>query len=194
MKEKEQIFQEFKSGKIDRFYHKVYPQLMLYAVRHLGENYSFLAEDCIQDAIYEVYLRRNSFSSAAPFLSYLYASIYNASVSIIRHQTAKDNYLSTCIDSEDTNFINSLIEQETLDMLYQAINELPEKYRCLFELSFEQGLKNAEIAKILNITESGVKKRKSLFLEMMRQKMKEKNEKDSFIVIWVLSISMGIPI
>ena len=53
METKEQIFQEFKQGKIDQFYKIIYPQLLLYAVRHLGDNYSFLAEDCVQDAVYQ---------------------------------------------------------------------------------------------------------------------------------------------
>ena len=194
METKEQIFQEFNQGKIDQFYKIIYPQLLLYAVRHLGDNYSFLAEDCVQDAVYQGYLRRHSFTSSVPFLSYLYSCIYNSSISIIRHQVAQDNYLSTRTDWEDVNYINSLIEQEMLEMLYTSIQELPEKYRCLFELSFEQGLKNAEIAEILNITESGVKKRKSQFLEMMRKKMKEKNDKDCMVIFLFLSIGMDIPI
>lgn len=195
MKEmKEQIFQDFKKGKIDRFYTVYYPQLMLYAIRHLGENHSFLAEDCVQDAIYKTYLRRHSFDSLTPFMTYLYASVYHSCISIQRHEAAKDNYLAARSMMEEPDFLHSMIEQETLDLLYGAIRELPEKYRNVFELSFEQGLKNAEIARILNMTESGVKRRKAQFLEMMRQKLKDKGKEDCMSVMLLLSIGMDIPV
>ena len=63
-----------------------------------------------------------------------------------------------------------MIEQETLDLLYRAIDELPERYRTLFKLSFEQGLKNAEVAHLLHISESAVKKQKSQFIRLLRDK------------------------
>ncbi|WP_300933507.1 sigma factor-like helix-turn-helix DNA-binding protein, partial [uncultured Duncaniella sp.] len=44
-------------------------------------------------------------------------------------------------------------------------------YRDVFDLSFEQGLKNAEIAHLLDIAEITVKKRKERLLNMLRAKL-----------------------
>ena len=67
------------------------------------------------------------------------------------------------------------IEQETLDMLYSAIDNLPEKYRTIFELSFEQGLSINEIADRLNLSVSGVKKQKAKMIDMLRQSIPDNN-------------------
>ncbi|MEY8685389.1 RNA polymerase sigma factor [Bacteroides sp. AN502(2024)] len=183
----EQIFRDFKAGRIDTFYQKMYPQLLLYAGRHLGKDYAFLAEDCVQDAIYQTYLHKDSLASTFAFKSFLYSCIYNATISLLRHQTAKENYLSAhAKEEEEENFLNSLIEQETLDMLWNAIEQLPSKYRELFELSFEQGLKNAEIANRLNISESAVKKRKAQFIALLRQHLSQQTNDEIKLILIVL--------
>lgn len=52
--------------------------------------------------------------------------------------------------------------------LYNAIRSLPEEYRELLRMSFEDGLKNSEIAALLGVSEITVKKRKARMLEMLR--------------------------
>lgn len=52
----------------------------------------------------------------------------------------------------------ALIRQETLDRLFAAIDRLPPQYREIFELNFEQGLKNKEIARLLDVAEITFKK------------------------------------
>ena len=47
MTHSESILSEFKSGKIGTFYNELYAKLLVYASRHLGTDYAFLAEDCV---------------------------------------------------------------------------------------------------------------------------------------------------
>lgn len=61
----------------------------------------------------------------------------------------------------DVFFQNSVIDQETQLLLYRAIQSLPERERRIFELGFIEGLKNADIAVELNVSESTVKKTES---------------------------------
>ena len=60
-------------------------------------------------------------------------------------------------------------------MLQAAIRELPEKYQQVFDLSFEQGLKNEEAAQLLNISINGFNKRKAKMISLLRDKFKENN-------------------
>ena len=143
MAQTEQLLSEFKSGNIGTFYNELYAKLLVYASRHLGPDYAFLAEDCVQDAVYKAYEQRGSF-----------------------------NYLSQ--QDDRTEFLNSIIEQETLNLLYDSIERLPEKYRRIFELHFQQGLKNAEIAQLLGITESAVKKQKACMLDLLRKDLQKR--------------------
>ena len=96
---------------------------------------------------------------------------------------ARDNYLE---EQNEAYFQNSLIEQEVLELLFDSIQALPEKYRRLFDLSFEQGLKNAEIAKMLDISESAVKKQKSNMIRQMREEMARRTDKDYMAVVMFL--------
>lgn len=178
----EEIFSDFQRGKMEPLYRKMYGQLMLYASRQLGDEAAFMAEDCVQDAIYKVYELRDTFHSAAVFKSYLYSCIHNQAVSILRRQTAQENYLAR---REDEDFQSSLVEEEVLDMLFDAIRALPERYRRLFDLSFEQGLKNAEVAALLNVSESAVKKQKASLIKQLRDELVRRTG-DDYLPLFLL--------
>lgn len=64
-----------------------------------------------------------------------------------------------------------MIEQEVYVALFSVVRSLPEKYRSVFELSFEQGLRNVEVASMLNVAEITVKKRKAKLLDMLRERL-----------------------
>lgn len=168
MQIKAHILQDFKAGQIDEFYTEVYPSLLLYAARNLGDDFIFLGEDCVQDAIFEAYGRREKFHSPEQFKSFLYKCVYNNTVTIRRKNKSKDNYLAQP-RNVSYNLQNAILEQETLDRLYEAIDRLPEDLAKVLELSFVQGLKNAEIAQRMNISESAVKKKKARMLGMLRE-------------------------
>lgn len=168
----EHIYQSFKRGSIEYLYLNIYPALISYAVKILGYDYAFLAEDCVQDSIYKTYLNRNSLTSASSLKSYLYTLVRNSAISILRKSQSKRNFLKT-VEMWERDITNELIEQETLRMLFAAIDRLPESYRQIVEMSFEEGLKNAEIAQRLGISESAVKKRKAKMLEHLRISMSD---------------------
>ena len=77
--------------------------------------------------------------------------------------------------------------QEALDTLYEIIDSLPEEYRKIFELSYVKGLKNEEIARELNLSLSGTKKRKARFLELLREKL-SKHTGDT--LLWMLAFQI----
>lgn len=43
-----QVLQAFKKGQLELFYRRIYPGLLLYAVKNAGDRHDFLAEDCVQ--------------------------------------------------------------------------------------------------------------------------------------------------
>ena len=94
--------------------------------------------------------------------------LHNQAITVLRKQTAQEKYLA---NREEEDFQNSLLEQEVLDMLFDSIRALPDRYRHLFDLSFEQGLKNAEIAALLNVSESAVKKQKATLIKLVREEI-----------------------
>ena len=164
-----QILIDFQQGKLDLLYPNVYPGLILYAIKYLGEESEFLAEDCVQNAIFSAWERRNKFDSVYTFKAFLYMAIKNDIISIHRKNSARERYVR---ELEDVScFANSVIDQEAQTLLYSAIEELPEKAKIVFEMSFMEGLKNVEIAEKLGLSDSSVKKYKATALDFLRKKL-----------------------
>lgn len=174
---------DFKAGQLETFYSNVYPSLLTYAARILGNDYAFLAEDCVQDCIYKMYERRDTFNLPSHFKSYAYALVHNHAVSFVRKSRSQESY---AVQQEYINsgFQLSMIRQETLDMLYDAIESLPPHLHDIFEMSFEQGMKNEEIAAFLNVSPSTIKRRKAQMLDILRN-----NLKDNYLLLVLLQMA-----
>lgn len=170
----DEIFRMFTAGKMAPFYDRYFPGMVMYASRLLGHELDWMADDCVQDAILDAFQKRHSFENAMQWRAHILACIHNKAVSALRKLSAMRNYTESKTEEElDADATRALIEHETLDSLYAAIKKLPPEYQTLLKLSFEDGLKNAEIASILGVAEITVKKRKGKLLEMLRKNMTE---------------------
>ena len=154
-----QVLQAFKKGQLELFYRRIYPGLLLYAVKNAGDRHDFLAEDCVQNAIFNAWKRRDSFDSIYTLKSFLYTSVKNEIISLYRKGKAQERYSSQL--ENEAFFANTVIDQETQLLLFNAIHSLPDRERQIFELSFIEGLKNIEIAEQLGVSDSTVKKAKA---------------------------------
>jgi RNA polymerase sigma factor (sigma-70 family) len=188
MEVEEQIFQDFQNGSVDLFYKRMYPQLLSYAIRLLGSDFSFWAEDCVQDSFYKAYTHREELSNVLIFKSFLYSCIHNQIISIIRHNQVHETYTKKIQEEESESFVNSLIQQETLNLLSDALRALPDKLYEIFDLSFVQNKKNNEIAEILNVSESTVKRQKLLLVETLRSDLKKRTGNDLSSLVILLPI------
>lgn len=183
----EQIFNEFKLGIFNGFYKEVYPSLLTYAVRCLTSTYGYLAEDCVQDSIYQAFRKSNDFHSVAQLKSFLYICIHNGAVSYQRKYNSQKNYVLEQNHFED-DISHTIIEQETMDLLYDALQYLPNDLRQVFHLSFERGMKNAEVGKLMGISESGAKKKKAKMIQLLRERFSG-NEKILVLIAILSSIT-----
>ncbi len=171
MKLTKDIINDFKAGHLDSFYREAYPALLTFASRILTDGYAFLAEDCVQDVIFKSYQERDKIVDGNSWRSYLYTSIHNSAISLLRRNKVHSQYVEQNQEQFEKDSAQLFIEQETLDLLYDAISHLPAKYQTIFEMSFEQGLSNPEIAELLQLSISGVKKQKSKMISMLRDNL-----------------------
>ena len=160
-----QVLQAFKKGQLELFYRRIYPGLLLYAVKNAGDRHDFLAEECVHNASH----RSDSSDSLYTFKSFLYTSVKNEIISLYRKGKAQERYSSQL--ENEAFFANTVIDQETQLLLFNAIHSLPDRERQIFELSFIEGLKNIEIAEQLGVSDSTVKKAKAKALEILREKL-----------------------
>ncbi|MCM1256096.1 MAG: sigma-70 family RNA polymerase sigma factor [Duncaniella sp.] len=168
------IYGKFIAGDVNPFYENLYPGLLVYASRQLGDELSYLAEDCVQDAVMSSYTNRHEFKTSMAWYSYILKCIYHNTIALLRKDNSRANYLdSGAIEEEIPGHDVAMLEQETMDMLYSAIDSLPEKYRELLRLSYFEGLKTAEIAERLSVAEITVKKWKANILNLLREQFRE---------------------
>ena len=98
MKTLEEILADFKKGKLESFYQQVYGKLLLYASRQLGQHYSFLAEDCVQDAVCKAY--QSYFSSLPRIASFIATS---NKTDLLTDPTGSRRFICIKIDGEIDN-------------------------------------------------------------------------------------------
>ena len=181
-----QIYNDFKRGYIDSLYAEGFASLKAFAARYLTDSYAMMAEDCVQEAMINTYQKRHTFTTPLQLKAYLFASVRNSCISILRKTTSKTNYLSEQQEEYEEELSAAIVEQEALDLLHSAISELPEKYRQIFDLDFEQGLRHAEIARLLGITIDGVTKRKAKMISLLREKLKGNQQMQMLIMLIII--------
>lgn len=165
----EHVLNEFRRGNIEPFYLEIYPSLKRYAERVLGADSAYEAEDCIQEAVYKVYQSRKEFSSPMQMRTFMFTCIHNEIISLYRKNQTQGKYQKRYQEELDDNLFDNLVLQETLDRLYRAIDALPPHLHQIFEMSFEQGLQNIEIAKLLEVSPETIKKRKAKMISLLRR-------------------------
>lgn len=166
----ERAYRRFVDGDIGFFYSYIYPDMILYASSCLPGQMSIMSKDCVQNAVEKAYGRRHDFISAAQWKAFLITCIRNKAISYLRNSTAAERYQEFvgAIGELHEDILIDYIRQETLQRLYAAIDTLPQEMRDLLEMSFEEGLKNSEIAQRLGVAEITVKKRKARLIAMLR--------------------------
>jgi RNA polymerase sigma-70 factor, ECF subfamily len=141
------------------------------ALRFVGQRQD--AEEVLQEALLQVYEKIDTFDQRAALTSWLYRIVVNTALMRLRAQSRMSEELldtigppftadglharqvgAWALPPEDT-----LLRQEVLALLQQAIARLPALYRAVYALAEVEGLPHQEIATILGITVSTAKTR-----------------------------------
>jgi len=132
------------------------------------------AEDIAQDAFIKYWHQRETVTAnKVTVKSFLYVSVKNASLNLLRHQKVikkTEDKLSLSIVDEK-NIINNIIQSEVLAEVYQALATLPESCQRISRMSYLEGLKNQEIADALGVSVNTVKTQKQRGLQLLRLRL-----------------------
>ena len=154
----------------DRFFESFYPTLVIFAQKYVEDIET--AEDICQDAFLKVYVDDRSLQKYDNIKAYLYTLTKNSCHNYLKHNRVKDKYRKTKVNDPETFFKDTLMEQETYRILYEAINTLPERSKEIIELSLN-GLSNPQIAEELNISINTIKSSKLKSYQRLRELLKD---------------------
>lgn len=169
--------QKDEMGAFEVLYKKHYRMVYYFARRFINE--AAICQDVVQDVFSYVWDHRQHLEIKKSFKSYLLTCCHHTCLNYIKKAATNQRHLANYIDHspESEDGYARIYEDELTESLQQAISELPEQCREIFQLSRFKGLKHKEIARQLNISPKTVEvqiyralkalKRRLYYIEML---------------------------
>ncbi len=154
----------------ESFFRENYPAVYAFLKRYVNDEE--LAADIAQETFIRVYERRKEITSIEYSRAFLYTVARNLYRNHCKHLNVEKQY---CIrldeaDLYDYDFLNEVTHQETVRVLYTAVDALPPQTRRVILLNLK-GKNNQEIAEELKISVNTVKYLKKSAYSKLKSKM-----------------------
>jgi RNA polymerase sigma-70 factor (ECF subfamily) len=141
-------------------YREVYleyaPQLLRFAEKFVSQ---FYAEDIVHDVFLKLWDKQIFLLPENELRRVLYVAVKNACIDLLRKSALEQEYIDKRrlqLQLDELAFFESsdelFMRKDLLRILLQKIEELPERSREIFKMSYLEGMKAAEIAEQLNIS------------------------------------------
>lgn len=147
--------------------------LQLYRICMSIINDDMAAEDVMQTAYINAYLKLKDFGNRSSFSTWLTRILINESLLHKKKRARKEQLIEQAASRElhsDTP-LNILMNKELKTILEKAVSDLPEKYRVVFVMREIQEMSVRETMEILDLGESNVKIRLNRAKEMLRSQL-----------------------
>lgn len=111
--------------------------------------------DVVQDIFISLWNNREHLQVGTSLAAYLYTSVRNRLLNIIRHQKVQDSYvhsLQRFIDKGENITDEKLREKELIRLVEQEVAALPAQMRLIFEMSRQLNMSHQQIAEELNLS------------------------------------------
>lgn len=160
-------------------FQKYYAGLLSYAMRIVGEEE---AEDVVQEVFVELWHRRDNVMLGEQIHSFLYRAVYTRSLNVLKHREVKNSYEATVLEihkkrvefyhPDDNEVVRRLEDRELRKDIVEAINDLPDKCRTVFRLSYLHNMKNKDIADAMGVSLRTVEAHMYKALKFLRNRLK----------------------
>jgi RNA polymerase sigma-70 factor (ECF subfamily) len=153
-----------------KLYHQFAPKMFGVCLRYAKD--ATEAEDNLQDGFVKVFTNLKSFRQEGSFEGWIRRIMINVSLEKLRKQHLM--YPVEDVSVYDTiNFSDDVIAKISADDLVNLIQELPPRYRLVFNLYVIEGMSHQEIAKEMSITQGTSKSNLARAREIMKKKVQE---------------------
>ena len=153
-----------------RLFEEFYASLCLFATRYLGDREE--AADVVQDTFLKYWHRHTDFDYFRKIKSFLYVVVRHACFNLLRNRNLRFRLSDELIRDSEQDFQNRVMEEEVHRIFNRAIDNLPMQMRTVINYALD-GLKNAEIAEKMQISEGTVHAYKKEAYKKLRVNLKE---------------------
>jgi len=134
------------------------------------------AEEIVQQVFFKLWEKKEQVHIQQSVSAYLYRSVYNESLNYLKHQKVKKAHQSHTLYTSGTSseqVSRKVIARELEAKIAEALNQLPEQCRTIFQMSRFEELKYREIADRLNLSVKTVENQMGKALRIMRTQLIE---------------------
>ena len=153
-------------------YDRLAPKLVAFARSWSGDK--ALAEDIVQDAFLQVWLRRDTIAKIEKIDTLIYTIVRNNLINRHKKKLKEQAYLAELSTSSNHAF-DSAEENQKIDLVKKHIEALPPKSKKVFLLSRKNGLTYQEIANELSISTKSVEKHISKAIKILKKRVNQFN-------------------
>lgn len=149
-----------------------YKSLHAYACTLLKDD--VIAEEMVQNVFFKLWERTDNLSISGSVAAYLYRAVHNESLNYIKHlKVRSDHQLFVSHRNEElADQASRKIQLRQLEeKLHEALTELPEQCRTIFQLSRFDELRYREIAEKLDISVKTVENQMGKALKILRNRL-----------------------
>jgi RNA polymerase sigma-70 factor (family 1) len=152
----------------EELFNTYYEPLCRYCMRVVTDQDE--AEEIVQEVFVNLWTKREETNIDTSLNAYLYRTVMNRAINYNHHlkirSKHRDQVMASTPEVQPTN--DDLVEAELLALYETALDKMPARRREAFELSRKEGLKYAEIAAKLAVSEKTVEAHISKALEDLR--------------------------
>ena len=162
------------TSEFEQLFNDHYSRLCAYAFHFIKEEDA--AEEIVQEVFFKLWTKRKRISIESSLHSYLYRSVRNASLNLIKHINIREEYKKQNQFQIEQTEMQENIHAEVSELeqkIRNSIDLLPEQRRKIFILSRYEGLKYKEIAEKMNISVKTVENQMGKALQFLRTELAE---------------------
>ena len=175
-KELKSLVERMKSGDRESFnkiFRRYYTPMMRFCYRFVADQ--DVSAEIVQDFFVKLWTGRDKLKIASSFDSYMMSSVRNAAYTYINTQRSHNeaHLMMYTGESDETDPSDQLQSNNLEDSYRKVLATMPEKRREVFLASRFEGLKYAEIAEKLNISQKTVEAHMVAAIKQLREGLKE---------------------
>ena len=139
------------------------------------------AEDVVQDTFVELWKRKDELSDENHIRAFLFRTVYTRSLNVLKHRGITQNYAESMQQLElqraqfyqpnNNETLQHIEDEELRGQIQAAINELPDKCREVFIMSYIHEMKNKEIADLMSLSVKTVEVHIYKALKFLRKRL-----------------------
>ena len=162
-----------RSGDIQAFsqlYLSLYPPLCFFAESLLHDRAK--AEEVVAGVFENLWVRRKKIKEVENIKSYLYTSVHNNCLYLIRQRTRHEKHhkdIRHLTPEAEETVLQNIYYAEALQEVFKAVATLPEQRRKVITMIYGDGLKPEEIAEQLGLSIETVRTHKKLAMAELRK-------------------------